>query len=97
MTLEIGPLTDLRYRTLDNDQLKCQTGSVIRIQKVKEIYIMLSAGLPHSSCIPTYRPQQAHVKIQVKLNVLNTLLTLINPQKQNNNEQLLDRQIYSNN
>ena len=70
--------------------------SVVRIQKDKEIYIMLSVGLPHSSCIPTYRPQQARVKKQLKLNVLNTLLTLINAQKQNN-EQLLDRQICSNN
>ena len=58
---------------------------------------MLSAGLPHSSCISTYRPHQARVKTQLKLNVLNTLLTLINAEKQNNNEQLLDRQICSNN
>ena len=61
------------------------------------IYIMLSAGLPHNSCISTYRTQQTHVKTQLKLNVLNTVLTLINAQKQNNNEQLLDRQICSNN
>jgi hypothetical protein len=58
---------------------------------------MLSAGLPHSSCNSTYRPLQAHVKAQLKRNVLNTLFTLINAQKQNNNKQLLDRQICSNN
>jgi len=27
MTVEIGPLTDLRHQTIDNDQLKCQTGN----------------------------------------------------------------------
>jgi len=71
--------------------------TVIKLQKDKEICINLSAGLTHSSCISTYRPQQAHVKTKVKLKVLNILSTLINAQKQINNEQLLERQICSNN